>query len=197
MSKNDISAGLDSDSDESSIRRRQVLKAAGTTAVGTAALTGVASGHEGGFGISWVAFCGCDTSSVSLDCVKVEDGEVTWVSYDNPNNCTVLYKAGNAIYKNERGQDIIEKGQQDGACTNEKARGAPGQQKKQNEEGSDPVVSCCNWHSRDPCGCVYANLPLTDGPLDCDVECGESENGIKIDESELKALTRCENCSDC
>lgn len=90
-------------SNGSSIKRRQLMKTAGAAAVGTVALSGVASAT--GKGISWVAFCGCD--SYRIRCITEENGNVKRVFYTaTGDDCQVFFKAGRPIYAVDPGSRI-------------------------------------------------------------------------------------------
>lgn len=114
-----------------SIRRRDVLKVAGAATAGIAVATGPVSAT--GKGISWVAFCGCDTEPCIRFISQQDDDEsVTELAYNDENCDAVYYKLGQEVrIDNTSGSDFIINTDEPDLV---------------DVDGNDPAVN------RDPCG---------------------------------------------
>jgi hypothetical protein len=135
-----------------------VLKGIGAGAVGAAGFAGTVSAW--GKGISWVAFCGCETEEGDgsrpedwIWGVCVEDGEITGVSYDaSGTDCRVFFMSGGTIY------EVVGDGQ-DGTVSDD------------NEVIREDAAEATDAHpsaSSDPCSCVPTGDDPRGGPGGCE-----------------------------
>lgn len=84
------------------IQRRDVLKATGAATVGISVISGVASATDKG--VSWVAFCGCD-STPCIRFIKQQDDDesITELAYSDENCDHVYYKLGQEVREDNSG----------------------------------------------------------------------------------------------
>lgn len=82
-----------------------MLKATGAATVGISVISGVASATDKG--VSWVAFCGCD----STPCIRFikqqsDDESITELAYSDENCDHVYYKLGPEVREDNSGGEV-------------------------------------------------------------------------------------------